>query len=81
MYDRLQKDPLLIEKALDIALKETKDDDFNYKEWFNDSGGVYMNWSATSSSDYDDFVYYFRVFNLLAQKEAFASDKYILARL
>jgi len=42
---------------------------------------VLQEWSATPSTNYDDFVYYFRVFNLLWQKEAYASDKHIIARL
>lgn len=53
----------------------------DYEAWFKNSGGIKLNWDATFSNDYRDFAYYFRVYNLLSQKDAFASDKYILARL
>jgi len=68
-------------KKQELLAKEKKVKDFDHQTWFKDSGGISMNWDATFSNDYSDFAYYFRVFNLLAQKEAFASTKYILARL
>jgi len=53
----------------------------NIKLKDKNSTSFLQEWSATPSTDYDDFVYYFRVFNLLWQKEAYASDKHIIARL
>jgi len=46
-----------------------------------DPTAIFSGWDATPSTNYEEFVYYFRVFNLLAQREAFVNDKYIISRL
>jgi hypothetical protein len=59
----------------------TADKDTNAKLKEENSSLEIYEWSSTPLINYDDFVYYFRVFNLLGQVGAFASEKYIIARL
>jgi hypothetical protein len=46
-----------------------------------DPAAIYYGGGATPTDNYDDFVFYFRVYYLLALRGAFVNDKYILARL